>query len=138
MTKAQLVAYIQTQKYAVLSTVNANGAPEAALVGVAVTKDLEIIFDTLTTTRKCANLRARPCAAFVVGCTGDETLQYEGTASEPTGPALERCKKAYFAKFPDGPIREKWPDICYFLLKPTWIRFSDYGETPTLIQEFKF
>jgi pyridoxine/pyridoxamine 5'-phosphate oxidase len=138
MTKGALFSFIDGQKFAVLSTVNAKGAPEAALVGIAVTPELEIVFDTVKTSRKYANLSANPAAAFVVGCTGDKTLQYEGMASELRSAELERCKTAYFAKFPDGPSREAWPAICYFVLTPKWIRFSDYGETPALIEEFRF
>jgi general stress protein 26 len=138
MTTTQLIEFIQRETYAVLSTVNAGGAPESALVGIAVTRDLEIVFDTLKTTRKYANLHARPAAAFVIGCMGDKTLQFEGTATELAGADLERCKPVYFAKFKDGPSRENWPAICYFAVRPKWIRFSDYGETPALIEEFKF
>ncbi len=138
MTKERLFAFIDTQRYAVLSTVKPNGTPEAALVGIAVTPDLEIVFDTVKTSRKYASLMANPAAAFVVGCTGDATLQYEGTAREPAADELARYKAVYFAKFPDGPSREAWPGICYFVLKPSWIRFSDYGETPALIEEMNF
>jgi len=138
MTKDELHAFIDAQTYAVLSTVDPKGAPQAALVGIAVTKDLEIVFDTVKTSRKYKNLTANPAAAFVVGCTGDATLQYEGRAAELAGAELERYKAVYFAKFPDGPSRLSWPNICYFVLKPKWIRFSDYGETPALIEEFRF
>jgi hypothetical protein len=138
MTKEQLFAFIQEQKYAVLSSVNAKGTPQSALVGIAATRDLEIIFDTTKTSRKHETLCANRAVAFVVGCTGDKTLQYEGEAWEPVGDELARCKAVYFAKFPDGPSREKWPTISYFVVKPKWIRFSDYGETPALIEEFRF
>lgn len=133
-----MFSFMQGQTFAVLSSVNREGTPESALVGIAVTPELEIIFDTLKTSRKYGNLKANPAAAFVLGCSGDETLQYEGTAGEPVGAELARVQKAYFAKFPDGPERMTWPNICYFVLKPKWIRFSDYGETPTLIEEFRF
>jgi len=139
MTKADLHAFIETQKYAVLSTVTAERTPHSALVGIAVTTDLEIVFDTVKTSRKYKNLTANPAAAFVVGCSGDATLQYEGLAVELTGgEELERCKAVYFTKFPDGPTRQSWPGICYFVLKPKWIRFNDYGETPAMIEEFRF
>lgn len=138
MTKHELFAFMQSQKYAVLSCVNEEGAPESALVGIAVTPELEIVFDTVKTSRKYANLCARPAASFVVGCTGDQTLQYEGTTQELAGAELERYKPIYFAAFPDGPSRQHLPATCYFVLRPKWIRFSDYGATPTLIEEFRF
>ena len=70
--------------------------------------------------------------------SGDATLRYEGLAAELTGEELERYKGFYFAKFPDGPTRQSWPNICHFALRPKWIRFSGYGETPALIEEFRF
>ena len=138
MTKNQLFAFIHGQTLAVLSTVSERGTPQSALVGIAVTPELEIIFDTVKTSRKYANLSANPAASFVVGCSGDATLQYEGAALEPVAGELERCKETYFARWPDGPSRLRWPGICYFVVKPKWIRFSDYGETPSLIEEFTF
>lgn len=138
MNKGQLIEFIQGETYAVLSSINAAGKPESALVGIAVTAELELIFDSMKTTRKYANLCARPAVSFVVGCSGDQTLQFEGIAAELTGDELRRYKPVYFAKFKDGPSRENGPAICYFAVKPKWIRFSDYGETPPLVTEFEF
>jgi hypothetical protein len=138
MTKDQLFAFIAEHKLAVLSTIGAKGTPQSALVGIAVTPELEIIFDTIKSSRKYGNLVANPAAAFVVGWTGKETLQYEGEAREPVGAELARCQATYFAYLPDGPGRLSWPGICYFVVKPKWIRFSDYGKTPALIEEFRF
>jgi pyridoxamine 5'-phosphate oxidase-like protein len=99
MTNEDLFGFIKEQWFAVLSTVNENNSPEAALVGIAVTPDLEIVFDTLKTSRKYANLRANAAAAFVVGCTGDKTLQYEGTASEPTARNWRAVRKCILRSF---------------------------------------
>ena len=41
---------------------------------------------------------------------------------------------AYFAKFPDGIDREAWPDIAYFRVRPTWVRFSDFTVDPPAIE----
>jgi len=138
MTKDQLFAYIKQHKLAVLSYLGPQGMPQSALVGIAVTAELEIVFDTVKTSRKYPGLIGNATAAFVIGCTGDETLQYEGSAHEISGPDLARYKAVYFAAWPDGSSREAWPQICYFVVKPKWIRFSDYGDTPTLIEEFQF
>jgi general stress protein 26 len=138
MTKDELFAFIKRHKLAVLSTISPQGSPQSALVGIGVSANLEIIFDTVKTSRKYLNLSANPAAAFVVGCTGDETLQFEGTALEPTGHDLQRYQAIYFESYPDGPSRLSSPGICYFVVNPKWIRFSDYGETPALIEEFKF
>lgn len=137
MTKADLYDFIAKQGLAVLATVSGD-MPQSALVGIAVTHDLEIIFDTVASSRKYRNLVQNPAASFVVGWSGEITLQYEGEARQPTGSDLARCKEIYFAKFPDGPARQAWPGIAYFVVRPKWIRYSDYDQQPALIEEFTF
>lgn len=137
MTKADLYDFIAKQGLAVLATVSGD-MPQSALVGIAVTHDLEIIFDTVVSSRKYRNLVQNPAASFVVGWSGEITLQYEGEARQPTGSDLARCKETYFAKFSDGPARQAWPGIAYFVVRPKWIRYSDYDQQPALIEEFTF
>jgi pyridoxine/pyridoxamine 5'-phosphate oxidase len=135
MTRSELVAFIARHRYAVEASVAAAGQPQAAVVGIAVSDEAELIFDTLASTRKCANLRRDPRVAFVIGWDEERTVQYEGLADEPTGAALARCKQLYFARFPDGPTREGWPGITYFRVRPTWVRFSDFsGPEPVIVE----
>jgi len=138
MTREDLFAFIQAHPLAVLSSVSSQGTPQSALVGIAVTPELEMIFDTAKTSRKYPNLIANPAAAFVVGCTTEQTLQYEGLARELKGEEVAHYQAVYFAAWPDGRERKSWPGICYFVVKPRWIRFSDYASTPALIKEFRF
>jgi nitroimidazol reductase NimA-like FMN-containing flavoprotein (pyridoxamine 5'-phosphate oxidase superfamily) len=133
MTRADLVAFLRKNRYAVEATVSSAG-PQAAVIGIGVTDDLEIVFDTLSTSRKYRNLRADPRMALVV-YEGERTVQIEGTADVPDGAELARLKQAYFAAFPDGPERERWPDIAYVRVRPTWIRWSDFDTNPPTIIE---
>lgn len=131
MDRAALLEFLRRPTYAVEASVSPHGEPQAAVIGIAVTDDLEIVFDTLGTTRKARNLRLDPRIALVVGWDDACTAQYEGIADEPHGEELARLKAVYFAKFPDGPERESWPGITYFRVRPRWIRFSDFrGEAP--------
>jgi hypothetical protein len=75
----------------VLATTAPDGSPEAAVVGSAVTDALELVFDTLDSTRKAVNLRNDPRIAFVIGWDDEQTVQLEGLADEPRGPELEPC-----------------------------------------------
>jgi pyridoxine/pyridoxamine 5'-phosphate oxidase len=125
-------------KLGVLGTIGATGSPQAALVGIAVTPQLEIIFDTVTSSRKYANLVARPACSFVVGWAGEQTVQYEGEAEELRPPDFERYRQIYFQAWPDGPARMRWPGIVYFVVRPAWIRYSDFDQNPPLIREFTF
>ena len=141
MTKDDVLAFLRTQKWAVEASVSAQGGVQAALVGVGVTDQLELVFDTIASSRKAVNLKANPGAAFVIGgwMAGDErTVQYEGLVDFPLGEVLDRVKAAYFAVFPDGQSRLTWPGITHARVRPTWIRFSDYRVTPPVIEEFSF
>jgi general stress protein 26 len=139
LSREDLLRFMQSQTYAVEASVSGSGAPEAAVVGIVVTNKYEVVFDTLESTRKVPNLRRNPRIALVIGgmAPGDErTVQYEGLADEPTGSELERLKRVYFERFPDGREREAWPGIVYVRVRPSWVRYSDYGRNPALIVEF--
>lgn len=138
MTEADLYSFIAQHKLAVLGTIGNVGTPQAALVGIAVTPDLEIVFDTVSSSRKYPNLIARPACSFVIGCTSEKTVQYEGEARLLEPPELERYREIYFKAWPDGPERMSWPGIVYFVVRPTWIRYSDFDQRPPLIREVPF
>ena len=140
-TRAGILEFMRTHRYAVQASVSASDAAQAAVVGFVVTADFEIFFDTVSSSRKAANLRRNPRLAFVVGglTDGDErTVQFEGVADEPQGAELDRLKQEYFARFPDGPQRQTWAGIMYVRVKPRWLRFSDYNRTPPEIVELSF
>jgi nitroimidazol reductase NimA-like FMN-containing flavoprotein (pyridoxamine 5'-phosphate oxidase superfamily) len=78
MTTDDLYSFLTAQRYGVFGTISPENLPQAALVGIAATPSLELIFDTLKTTRKYRNLTANPKVSFVVGWENEITLQYEG------------------------------------------------------------
>ncbi|SPF42031.1 Segregation and condensation protein A [Candidatus Sulfopaludibacter sp. SbA4] len=138
MTEADLFAFLTKHRLGVLGTIGPAGAPQSALVGIAVTPQLEIVFDTVKSSRKYPNLIARPACSFVIGGwgTGEQTVQYEGQAEELKSPELEKYQAIYFQAWPDGPVRMSWPGIVYFVVRPSWIRYSDFDQNPPLIREF--
>ncbi|HKE33108.1 MAG TPA: pyridoxamine 5'-phosphate oxidase family protein [Candidatus Angelobacter sp.] len=138
MTEVDLYKFIAGNKLGVLGSMGEGNAPQSALVGIAVTPQLEIIFDTVKSSRKYRNLIARTTCSFVIGWAGEQTVQYEGEAEELSGATLERCQKVYFQAWPDGPSRLSWQGIVYFVVHPRWIRYSDFDQNPPLIQEFTF
>jgi len=107
MTRAELVAVLRNHTLAVQSSVAPTGAPQAAVVGFAVTDALEIIFDTVATSRKYRNLRADPRVALVIGWEHEITVQIEGVADVPVGDELERVRACYFVAYPDGRERAR-------------------------------
>jgi hypothetical protein len=140
MTEADLYAFMAKCRFGVLGTIGQPATPQAALVGIAITAKLEIIFDTVKSSRKYPNLIARPACSFVIGGwgPGEQTVQYEGKAEELRPPNLQQYQAAYFNVFPDGPARMSWPGIVYFVVRPAWIRYSDFDQNPPLIREFTF
>jgi general stress protein 26 len=138
MNLAEVYGFMNKERLAVLTTVTGDGQPEAALMGFAVTPELEMVFDTVKSSRKYPNLKKNPRVAWVVGCTTEVTVQYEGIAEELEGEQMAKYKKTYFAAFLDGPARESWPGIVYFVVRPTWVRYCDYNPASRRIEEKKF
>ena len=126
MNRAELLVFLRRHRICVQASTSASGAPQAAVVGFAVSDDLEIIFETIGTTRKAANLRRDPRIALVVGWDEEQTIQIEGLADEPAGDDLARLKHVYFGVYPDGVDRQAWKEITYVRVRPTWARYSDF------------
>ncbi len=138
MVRVALYSFLSQHRYGVVSSISPAGTPQSALVGIATTPDLEIVFDTVKSSRKYPNLIARPACSFVVGWAGEQTVQFEGIAAEPKVPELKHYQEMYFAVWPDGPSRLSWPGITHFVVRPRWIRYSDYDQRPPLIEESTF
>ncbi len=135
IARPQILAFLKTKKFGVVASVSPEGKPQAAVVGIAVTDDLEILFDTLTTTRKVRNLRRARSVSLVVGWDRDEiTVQIDGIADEPHGAELARLKETYFAAHPGGREREAWPHITWVRIRPQWLRYSDFSSGGTVVE----
>jgi Pyridoxamine 5'-phosphate oxidase len=136
LTPPQLLSYIRAQPWAIEASVTPQGAPQAAVIGVAVTDRWELLFDTVTQSRKHQNLVKNPRVAFVIGWEHERTVQYEGIAEIPTEAELPDVQACYFDRFPDGPTRQTWPGLVYWRVRPTWIRYSNLNVNPPIIQEW--
>ena len=139
MTRAELLTFMRRYRMAVQTSVSRSGAPQAAVVGVAVGNDFEVVFDTLQTTRKAQNLRVNPRVALVFGGWGvgeEQTVQYEGVADKPIGAELERVRELYFGVYPDGRERLAWAGLIHVRVRPIWLRYSDFAQSPETIVEF--
>jgi len=55
--KQVILDFIKKQKLAVISTVGIDNKPESAVLEFGETEELELIFDTLTSSRKYKNLQ---------------------------------------------------------------------------------
>jgi general stress protein 26 len=138
MTKEDHFRFIGRHKLGVLATISPSGEPQAAVVGIAVTADLELVFDTVKTSRKYQNLTANPAIAFVIGGDEEITVQYEGEAEELQAATHQEYFDTYFEKWPECRDHLKWPGIVHFKVRPKWIRYSDFNRESFQITETNF
>jgi general stress protein 26 len=133
MTKEFIYNFIKQHNLAVLSSISAEGKPEAALVGFAISEDLEIVFDTVKTSRKYPNLLKNPNIAVVIGWDNETTVLYEGVAAELSGPEAGYYKEIYFDVYKDGRERAlTWPHFVRFKITPIWLRYSNFNDPVTI------
>jgi general stress protein 26 len=135
VTRAELIGFLHGHKLAVEATMTPDGPPQAAVVGFAVSDFLEIVFDTVTSSRKYQNLRRDPRIALVIGWDREITAQIAGVVDFSTGDELDRIRECYFVAYPDGRDRLNWPGITHARVRPTWIRYSDFTQDPPRIVE---
>ena len=136
--KKRVLDFIKQYGLMVIATVNVDGKPEAAVVEYGESDDLELIFDTYTSSRKYKNLQQNPSVACTIGWDENITIQYEGIATELRGEELQKFKDLYFAKNERARKWENREGITYFKITPKWIRYSDLNTDPWTIFEINF
>lgn len=136
VTKDEILEFANKYEVCVVST-SADNMPESAIVGFVLTDEMEIIFNTYTTSRKYKNLTINPRVSVVIGF-GDKlkTLQCEGVAQELEG----HDEGSVMSKYRDHLgffSRWKVKDMRYFKVRLTWARLSDFSEYPPKELEIK-
>ena len=137
MELQQLLDKFQSGVLGVIASTNDHDNPEAALVGYAMTSNLEIIIETLKSTRKYKNIVARPRVAIVLYLGDESTVQYEGEARVLDDSETD-FRNTYFSKNPEGKKWEATGDEVFFIIQPKWIRYANYAKNPREILEFNF
>jgi general stress protein 26 len=137
--KTDVLGYLRKHRFAVISSCAPDGAPQGALVGIASTDSLELIFDTVTSSRKHENLSRDRRVAVTFSGPDEQTLQLEGVALpvSTSGSGDAAYREAYYRAWPDGRDRLKWTNLCYWRIVPCWARYSDFSLGP-LIAEFRW
>jgi pyridoxamine 5'-phosphate oxidase-like protein len=138
MNRTELLSYMRSHKLVVIGTSGA-GSPQGALVGIGVADDLQVIFDTVSDSRKHQNLQRDSRVAVTFAGLGERTLQYEGRAIpvNATGMTDADYREIYFSAWPECRAHLVWPKIAYWRIEPGWARYSDYDRGP-LIEVFTF
>lgn len=139
MTKKQLYTLMKPYTHGVVSTISPANTPQSAYVALAITPKLQIIFDTVTDSRKFKNIGLNAYVSCELGGDNDTTIQYEGIAKVPTERELKKLLPIYFASFPDGRARRKnWRNLVYICIEPKWIRYSNFNDPSPILDETKF
>lgn len=136
--KEQALTFLRKYIFCVISTVTADGKPEAAFVGYRHSEDLEFLIGTSKLTRKYQNLQTNPHVAVVVADTTGE-VQYEGYAQEISQEEYDQLVAS--GQFEALPGIEKYrgdPNQVFFKISPTWLRFILHGETDQVTEMTEF
>lgn len=127
-----LIDAVRREQRGVLATTAPDGAPEAALVGVAVLEDGTLIVNAPSSARKVANLRRDHRAALVVGAGPVRSLQVEGIARVLDGDERIPLGQAYDAQLPGS--RSLAPGFVVIAIRPEWIRDYDVEREPRSVE----
>lgn len=124
MDKKDLVLqFLKKHKIGVIATSSPEGKPEAAVVGVAVTDDFEVIFNTYPHTRKYKNIEQNNSVAFVIGWDEGITVQLEGEACEIFDQEREEARKIYYANNEEAKKYNAMGDNRCFKVTTKWLRY---------------
>ncbi len=134
----EIYDFMNSYPLGVISTLNKAGLPNSAIVGFGQTKDLELLIGTDNSSRKYNNLKRNPHVAFTLGGETAETVQFEGLARELAPDELNLVADNYWKKNPDAEVHHANPGERYFIIMPTWIRYTDLRVDPWLVTEMKF
>ncbi len=139
VTKKEIFDFLQTQPLGVISSLDSSGQPQSATVAFSQTADLSIIIGTSKTSRKANNIVADKRTAFVATDIEKRyTVQLEATAKKLTPQEFATYEQAHFKKLPMSAPFKDIKGQCYFLLKPTSLKFTDCSQNPWQATTFSF
>jgi len=136
LTPTQVLSFMRAQPWAVEASVTPQGAPQAAVVGIAITDRWELLFDTVTAVAQ-ASKPGRESPRRVrdrLGTRADRAIRRH--CELPTEAELPGVQAYYFDRFPDGPTRQSWPGLVYWRVRPHLDPLQQSHVNPPIIQEW--
>lgn len=121
----KLFTFIKSKFLMTISSVDAAGKPEAAVVGFGAGEGARLMFGTSKQSRKCANVLRDGRVAVVIGWDWPETVQLEGVARAVTVTEAREVAPEYFAENPRAKMRQDDADEQYFVVEPSWARYAN-------------
>lgn len=122
----------------VIATASKDAKPEAATVGLSVDGDFKFLMGTNKSTRKAANIAQNNEVAIVVGFDGPKTLQLQGQATEVSLADNKERIELHFERVPQAKEFAKEEGQTYYLITPTWLRFTDYTQPDPIFETEDF
>lgn len=122
----------------VIATIGDSWQPEAATVGFSLDGELKVLIATNEKTRKAANLAENNKVALVVGFDGPKTVQLEGEAEKIDQTKHQDRINLHFEKVPGAKKFSGESGQNYYLITPTWLRFTDYTQDPAIFETRSF
>lgn len=137
MTLDELLIIARRQHYVAMSTSGETG-PQSSTMRCAVGDKFELVFGTLVTSRKFANMQRDPRVAVLLW-NSLFSMQIEGSFDLPDGQELDRLKAVFSRAFPaDFRDREARPAHRFFRVTPRWLRLCDFADEPARVTSVDF
>ena len=138
-TRERLFRYLREGRVSVLSTCAPNGEPHSSVMHYSCAAGLPVLFfSTDDRTAKASDCRENPRASVAIGWSEVDwvTVQMRGALRALTLPEeKEAAKAAHYAVHPNARQFDSDPHTLFLRFEPDWVRFSDLGATPALIEE---
>lgn len=122
----------------VIASVGDAMQPEAATVGLSCDENFTFMIATNQSTRKAKNLQSNQKVAIVVGFDGPKTVQIEGAAQIVDKDNFNSRIQLHLDWVPSAKAYDSEPDQTYYLITPTWLRFTDYTKSPDTFETKDF
>ncbi len=135
--KEKVLAFIEDEVYAVVSSSNRAGQPESALVGFSHTDNFEIVLATNQNTRKVQNILLNPNVSLVIGLGGEKytSVQLEGIARVLPADQASEYAQDHYKKIPSAKKHMNVEGECFVVVIPSWARYTNYSVSPEEILE---
>jgi len=123
--------FMLKHQFAVISSITQEGKPQASKVEYFVLNGgVDIAFRTKRDSRKYQNIIQNPAIALEIGDQDTDTVQYEGIATEFSGIFSRKDSITIASRSNKSRVIYDEDDLVYFIVKPTWIRYTDVATRP--------
>ena len=138
-TRERLFRFLREGRVSVLSTCTLKGEPHSSVMHYSCAAEPPgLYFSTDDRSSKARDCRENPRASVAVGWSETEwvTVQMRGGLRALTSPAeLQAAKAAHYAVHPSARQFDRDPHTIFLAFEPDWVRFSDLGAAPAIVEE---